>query len=309
MRRLTKKIAAATLALVLVLAMGTQCFAANWNSYFGAVDGAGKALIEGADGSLTNNTSKAWTAHMDTIGYNGIWGAQVSQKVNIKKGTKYTLSFSIKSTNTDKLVYVKISKGESVAYATWIKLTAGATKTHKVTFKAASNADQITFGIGGEFGDRQNSGEKDVTYRYNLAKNQGLDIVDVANENGIVITPARDKDGDASDTTDVAVTNYSLKMAKLKAVSNKKTNIKNLNAYLKFNGKVSAKKSGYNVTIKRSGSAVVLQAKKGKKMVVNAKVKASNYKKVLKKIDSKGSKAINSVLKSKTGLTLKSIGK
>ena len=35
MRRLTKKIAASALALSLVFTMGTQCFAANWGSYFG----------------------------------------------------------------------------------------------------------------------------------------------------------------------------------------------------------------------------------------------------------------------------------
>ena len=39
MRRLTKKIAASALALSLVFTMGTQCFAANWGSYFGGSEG------------------------------------------------------------------------------------------------------------------------------------------------------------------------------------------------------------------------------------------------------------------------------
>ena len=46
MRRLTKKIAASALALSLVFTMGTQCFAANWGSYFGGSQG----WYEGAEG-------------------------------------------------------------------------------------------------------------------------------------------------------------------------------------------------------------------------------------------------------------------
>ena len=52
MRRLTKKIAASALALSLVFTMGTQCFAANWGSYFGGSEG----WYEGAEGTLTSNT-------------------------------------------------------------------------------------------------------------------------------------------------------------------------------------------------------------------------------------------------------------
>ena len=73
MRRLTKKIAASALALSLVFTMGTQCFAANWGSYFGGSQG----WSEGAEGTLTSNTDKAWTAQMASIGYGGAWGAQV----------------------------------------------------------------------------------------------------------------------------------------------------------------------------------------------------------------------------------------
>ena len=46
MRRLTKKIAASALALSLVFTMGTQCFAANWGSYFGAHKDGMKELKE-----------------------------------------------------------------------------------------------------------------------------------------------------------------------------------------------------------------------------------------------------------------------
>ena len=68
MRRLTKKIAASALALSLVFTMGTQCFAANWGSYFGGSEG----WYEGAEGTLTSNTDKAWTAQMASIGYGGV---------------------------------------------------------------------------------------------------------------------------------------------------------------------------------------------------------------------------------------------
>ena len=113
MRRLTKKIAASALALSLVFTMGTQCFAANWGSYFGGSEG----WYEGAEGTLTSNTDKAWTAQMASIGYGGAWGAQVYKNgINVKKGQQYTLSFDAQSSTCDKWVYVKVSTDETLAF-------------------------------------------------------------------------------------------------------------------------------------------------------------------------------------------------
>ena len=124
MRRLTKKIAASALALSLVFTMGTQCFAANWGSYFGGSEG----WYEGAEGTLTSNTDKAWTAQMASIGYGGVWGAQVYKNgISVKKGQQYTLSFDAQSSTCDKWVYVKVSTDETLAFSDWVQLKKGST--------------------------------------------------------------------------------------------------------------------------------------------------------------------------------------
>lgn len=296
MKGLVKKLAASTLAIVLVIAMGTQCFAATWGSYFGGNEGWDEAAV----GKVNSQSSSGWTATLDPIGYGGIWGAQVFQdtakktgKVNVKKGQSYTLSFTMKSSNIDKWVYIKVATGEKVAYADWIELKKGKNYNYKVTFKAKNNANAIYFGIGGEFGDRSGvSTEPDAQIRYSYFKG---DISQLDDE-------------DPTYATKITLSNFKI-TGYIKAVKNKKTNIKNLNKFLKANGKITAKQNGYKCTIKRSGSSVVLQAVKGKKKVVNIKVKTSNYKKVFKKINKKGAKALDKVLKANTGLTLKNLGK
>ena len=300
MKGLGKKLAASVLAMVLVIAMGTQCFAATWGSYFGYNNG----WWEGAEGTIAQSAT-GWTAQMTTIGYGGIWGGQVFQdvtkkngKVDVKKGQKYTLSFDMSSSKCDKLVYIKIATGETLAYAKWIRLTKGVTYKFKETFTAKTNANSIYFGIGGEFGDRDGS-DADAEIRYSYMPGGAAAIQSKS-------------DGDPTLATIVTLSNYKLS-GSVKPVKNKKTNIKNLVKYLKANGKITAKKSGFKCTIKRSGSAVVLQAVKGKKKVVNLKVKTSNYKKQFKKIKTKsakkGAKALNAVLKANTGFTLKNIGR
>ena len=70
MRGLAKKFAASVLALTLVLAVGTQCFAASWGSYFGMNEG----WYEGAEGSLASQSATSWTANLDVLGWGGCWG-------------------------------------------------------------------------------------------------------------------------------------------------------------------------------------------------------------------------------------------
>ena len=154
MRRLTKKIAASALALSLVFTMGTQCFAANWGSYFGGSQG----WYEGAEGTLTSNTDKAWTAQMASIGWGGAWGAQVYKNgISVKKGQQYTLSFDAQSSTCDKWVYVKVSTDETLAFSDWVQLKKGSTTKYSTTFTAKANAKSLTDALGTILGITINS--------------------------------------------------------------------------------------------------------------------------------------------------------
>lgn len=296
--RLTKKIASAVLALTLVVAMSAQCFGATWGSYFGY----NEAWYEGAEGELSSEDESGWTATMTMIGYGGCWGGQIFQdpeqgtgSISVVKGQTYKLSFDMISSNCDKWVYVKISSvdettgDELLAFGDWVQLKRGETYQYEKTFTAAANASSIYFGIGGEFGDRQGV-DIDAEVRYALT--------DVALLNDVDPTAA----------TEIKCENFKL-AAMCTPVKNVKKNIKNLNKLLKTIGKITVKQGKYKVTIKRSGSAVAIQAKKGKKTVVNIKVKKNNYKKVFKGMDKKAAKAIDKVLLANTGLKLKNLGK
>lgn len=222
MRRLTKKIAASALALSLVFTMGTQCFAANWGSYFGGSQG----WYEGAEGTLTSNTDKAWTAQMASIGYGGAWGAQVYKNgISVKKGQQYTLSFDAQSSTCDKWVYVKVSTDETLAFSDWVQLKKGSTTKYSTTFTAKANAKSVYFGIGGEFGDRQGvDTDKDAAIRYGVftsTKGALSQLTDV----------------DPTFSTTVKVTNFYLGAAKPAKVS-----LKSVKAAKKGKVKVKYKK-------------------------------------------------------------------
>lgn len=298
MKRLGKKIASAALALTLTVSMASTAFGATWGSYFGGNEG----WEEGSFGTLKSESAKGFVAQLDMINYGGIWGAQVKQKVNIKKNDTFRVKFSIKGTDIKKWVYVKFAKVneaegiDSTAGAFWVRTVPGqVTKIDKV-FKSAGIADQVTFGLGGEFGDREGvSTESDATYRYGLFPN----FADV------------EWDEDPNTSTTITVSDYKYGLVP-KAVSNKKTNFKNLAKYLKAAGSFTAKKKGYKVTFKASGSKVSILAKKGSKKVANFKVKSSQLKKFKKKFAKgkakKSRTAVDKVLKSYSGLTLKNIG-
>ena len=179
MRRLAKKVAATAMALTMTAAMATTCFAANWGSYFGA----SADWYEGAEGKLTANTAAGFTASIDSVGWGGVWGAQVyidgsrndnAKNVKVTKGKSYTLSFDISASNLTKFAYVKVSTGEKLAYSTWVKMPANKTVKVKKTFKAAGNANSVYFGLGGDVGDRRDvSTDADAVTRYNVFKKIG----------------------------------------------------------------------------------------------------------------------------------------
>lgn len=163
-----KKIAAVVATLALTVGMCTSTFAATWGSYFGMTDGL---WYEGAEGKLKSQSETGWEAQLDTLGWGGCWGAQVFQeagKVDIKKGNTYKIKCTLKSSNCDKLVLIKVAKGDDYAYGKWVQLKKGAAQTIEEEFTAKANADSIYFGLGGEFGDRDGV-DADAEIRYSFA--------------------------------------------------------------------------------------------------------------------------------------------
>lgn len=190
-----KRIAAVVTTVALTVGMCANCFAADtWGHYFGMNEEDGTVWYEGAEGKVASQTEDSWTAELATIGWGGVWGAQMYKKVDIKKGTEYQLKCTLKSTNCDKWVFIKVSKGETFAYGKWVRLKKGQETTIDETFTAAANADQITFGFGGEFGDRDGT---DGTAHYAYADG-GQDAIKA------------ETDGDATYATNVSCSGFYL---------------------------------------------------------------------------------------------------
>lgn len=162
-----KKISAAVLALALTVGMCVSTFAATagWTDYLGFDGKKGHTWYEAADGKVKNVTETGWTAELTQVGWGGIWGAQMSRKVDLKKGTKYHITCTLKSSGCDKWVFIKIATDENFAFGKWIWLTKGKETKVDETFTAENNANNITFGFGGEYGDRESTdGSKHYAY-------------------------------------------------------------------------------------------------------------------------------------------------
>lgn len=161
-----KRIAAVVAVLALTVGMSMNCFAATWEHYFGMDEKCKTVWYEGAECDGEPKTSAdGWTAKLKTIGWGGIWGAQMKQKISVKKGTEYQLKCTLKSSNCDKWVFIKIATKEDYAFGKWVRLKKGQATTIDETFTATANANQITFGFGGEFGDRESTdGSKHYSY-------------------------------------------------------------------------------------------------------------------------------------------------
>ncbi|MCR5736959.1 MAG: hypothetical protein K6G64_04840 [Eubacterium sp.] len=275
MRKFAKKFAAAALSLSLVFAVSTTCFGETWGSYFGA----DQDWYEGASGSLANaNAVTAFTANLETVGWGGVWGAQVfltpeTKLVNVKKGEKYTVNFKIKSSNVNKYVYVKIATGEVLAHSFWVKVPAGTSgKTVKETFTAKANANTVYFGLGGDVGNREDvSTDEDAAIRYSVFDKQFKE------DHAVVL--ADDANGDYTSATAINVTNFSIlptvkfsaksKKAKRVTVKVKKAKtgiVKSVGGYVVKVGKKTVKKNKTTITVKNK------KFKSGKKVKVQVRV-------------------------------------
>ena len=268
MRRLTRKIAASVLVLTLVVAMGTTCFgASNWGSYFGANEG----WYEGAEGKLTSNSASGFTAAIDSVGWGGVWGAQVyidgaksdnARNVKVKKGQTYTLSFNIKATNVTKFVYVKVATGETLAYSTWVKVPANKTVKFNKKFKAKANANSVYFGLGGDVGDRMSAvTDEDAETRYNVFQSQ----FKMPAEEGL----ANDANGDYTASSLITVSKFTLigqpKVKSARSTRRGKVTVK----FAKVDGASKYKvKVGSKVTTTKK-TTVTVKAKAGKRVTVS----------------------------------------
>ena len=172
-----KKLGVITLSLALAISMNTSVFAMSpWQDYIGFDGKPGHTWYEAADGKVVGVSQTKWTAKLKTIGWGGVWGCQVFQdakkgngKVDIKKGQEYKLQCTLKSSDMDKWIVVKIATKENIAFAKWVKLKKGQNTTINETFTAKCDATSIYFGLGGDFGDRAD--EKDLyTYAEGGAK-------------------------------------------------------------------------------------------------------------------------------------------
>lgn len=266
MKRLAKKFAASVLALTLVIAMGTTCFAATWGSYFVATEG----WYEGAEGKLTSNKASGFTAAIDSVGWMGVWGAQVyidgaksgnAKNINVKKGQTYTLSFTIKATNITKFAYVKVATGDTLAYSTWVKIPANKTVKVNKTFKAKANANSVYFGLGGDNGYREGVSEDgDAATRYQVFRKQFKQEP----ADGLAV----DANGDYSSSTLITVSKFTLvqqpKIKSVKSTKKGKVTVK----FAKATGASKYKvKVGSKVTTTKK-TTVTVKAKAGKKVSV-----------------------------------------
>lgn len=235
MRKILKSAAALAIAVAVTVAcIPVQANAAtksitpnNWTGYFGAND---NSFWEGSTGAFTAKSASSWTASMDTIGWGGVWGAQVkNENLKYQKGKTYVIKFTLKSTNVNKLAILKL-EGDDAGYETdpshapllykWMYLEEGKEKTYTYEYTVPKNYTghlSVIFGLGGEMRDRD----------------EEMDLYPAFDKTGFPI------DSDNAVGTDIVCKNFSMT---LKDVTPKNTTVKKVTSPSKGKAKVSIKK-------------------------------------------------------------------
>lgn len=269
MKRFTKKILSVVLALTLVVGLSTTAFADHqykyWTTYFSVNEADNPYAYEGVDCLSFKETSNSFTANINKIGWK-IWGGHVDKKISVTKGKTYVVSFKASSSKIDKFVYVKVGPDEALAYSFWIFLPAGKTKTFTKVFKAAASTNKnLTFGVGGDFGDRS---DDDAAVRYAVFKR------DFKKDKSFMKTHEA-KPGDSSSPTVLTVKSFSFSQAP------GKVSIKKAKALGKKKVKVQWKKAAgaekYQVqvgSVKKTTTKTSLKVKAKKKGKQTVKVRA-----------------------------------
>ncbi len=270
-----KKIICLVCTISLIIGSTSVVSADLWNSYFGL----NKGWYEGTKATLTSNSDTGWTANVSDIGWGGCWGGQVYKKgVSIKKGKKYRIKFTIKSSKLDKWVYLKIGNedGSKINFAKWIDCKKGKKVKIDTTFKAKYNGNDIFFGIGGDFGDRAKvKTDKDAKVRYQYAPNKKLDGRlggDAAAKHPTVITVS----GYSFKSTGVKFESPKMNQGFLVMDKGEKTVVKLSGAKGKVKWTASNKKL---VKIRKlSKNKIAVKAKKTGNTTIIAKYKKKKYK-------------------------------
>lgn len=202
--RILKKVSALVAAFALTASMTVTAFGASagWTDYLGFDGQKGHTWYEAVDGKIKGVSESGWTADIVQNGWGGIWGGQMSRKVNLVKGKQYHIKATFAS-KQNKWIFIKISTKENFAYGKWIWVKKGGSATVDETFTAKNNADTMTIGFGGEYGDREATDGKNH-YAY----------VDGANGDGTkgakIIAGKKDCDGDSAGKNTITCSNYSL---------------------------------------------------------------------------------------------------
>lgn len=116
-----------------------------------------------SEGVLMNASKTKWSVLLTKIGWSSALSFQMhtSQIPHIQKGKKYQFHCVLNSSNVDKWIgiyvgEISMNKGTvskyNVAYVKWIKLKKGKNKVVNEIFRAKTNANKISFCIGGEGG-------------------------------------------------------------------------------------------------------------------------------------------------------------
>lgn len=273
-----------------------------WSGYFGASEG----WYEGAEGQLVSSTDDSWTAELASVGWGGIWSAQVyidnnqsdsNNRINVKKGKKYHLSFSMKSTTVTKFVYIKLQTTyDKTAYCKWVKLPAGKTTNFDEEFIAEDDATAIYFGMGGDFGDRADiDSDSDAVQRYELFEQQyGIPAS---------IGLAEDADGDSTFSTTIFCNNFSLE-----EVVENTTGATTSNQEQTLTNSTTSQPSTENIKIGKASIKSVKNAKGKKAIIKLTAIKNISGYQLQYSTNKKFTKAKSKYI-SKSGYTVKNLKK
>ncbi len=152
------KLLSIMVTIALIFSLSTTNVNAMWEDYLGFDGKPGHTWYEAASGSVLSNTKTSWAVGLTQVGWAGIWGAQMSTTITpLIAGEKYQLYCNLQSTGCNKWVFIQTGIPGLISYGKWVWLPKGKKVIVNETFMAIANTNIITFGFGGEYGDRQST--------------------------------------------------------------------------------------------------------------------------------------------------------
>lgn len=260
----------------------------GWHSWFGN----NECWIEGAEGTLVNADNNSWTADLYSLGWGGIWGAQVYRNtdINIEKGKKYTLQCNLKSEDCDKWVFIGLEQEETYAYGKWVKLQKGVEAYVNESFVAKNNADCIRICMGGEVKGGASNFSREI-YDYLVGGVEALDDEDFLSTTRITCSNLKlaPIEGMATDKENATSTNL-INHPAGEIIAPKQTKVQNTSikkVFVKKRKSSKIKLSLKKVTGAKKYEIQIARDKKFKKILVKKTVKKNNVTIVNKKMKNK----------------------